>query len=90
MTTLQKSVADKDLSCRTLKEQLDALEKEMAAKLGDMEQFKKDIQVNPLMSVTHLHKISFRQASSNIVFMRLLNYVAAEQPVPCSVVFVLH
>ncbi|GAA6082972.1 intersectin-2b [Tachysurus ichikawai] len=44
MTTLQKSVTDKDLSCRKLKEQLDALEKETAAKLGDMDQYKKDIQ----------------------------------------------
>lgn len=48
MTTLQKSVTDKDLSCRKLKEQLDALEKEMTAKLGDMDQYKKDIQVNSL------------------------------------------
>lgn len=46
--TLQKSVTDKDLSCRKLKEELDALEKEMAAKLGDMDQYKKDIQVNLL------------------------------------------
>lgn len=47
VTTFQKGVTDKDLSCRKLKEQLDTLEEEMAAKLADMERYKKDIQVNP-------------------------------------------
>uniref|UniRef100_A0A4W4E9K4 Intersectin 2b n=1 Tax=Electrophorus electricus TaxID=8005 RepID=A0A4W4E9K4_ELEEL len=44
MTTLKKSVAEKDLSCRKLKERLDALEKDTATKLADMDQYKKDIQ----------------------------------------------
>ncbi|XP_049320055.1 intersectin-2b [Astyanax mexicanus] len=44
VTTLQKSVTEKDLSCRKLKEQLDALEKDTATKLSNMDQYKKDIQ----------------------------------------------
>ncbi|XP_076834688.1 intersectin-2b [Brachyhypopomus gauderio] len=44
MTTLKKSVTEKDLSCRKLKEQLDALEKETATKLADMDRYKEDIQ----------------------------------------------
>ncbi|TSO67474.1 Intersectin-2 [Bagarius yarrelli] len=44
MSTLQKSVSDKDLSCRKLKEELDTLEKEIAAKLSDMDQYKNDIR----------------------------------------------
>lgn len=44
VTTLQTSVTEKDLSCRKLKEQLDALEKETTTKLSDMDQYKKDIQ----------------------------------------------
>lgn len=44
--TLQRNVEDKDLTCRKLKEQLNALEKEAAVKLADMDQYKKEIQVN--------------------------------------------
>lgn len=36
---------EKDLSCRKLKEQLNVVEKETAAKLADMDQYKKEIQV---------------------------------------------
>ncbi|XP_063039904.1 intersectin-2b isoform X2 [Engraulis encrasicolus] len=43
MSTLQTSVSEKDVVCRRLKEQLDALEKETATKLADMDQYKKDI-----------------------------------------------
>uniref|UniRef100_A0AAY4AE42 Intersectin 2b n=1 Tax=Denticeps clupeoides TaxID=299321 RepID=A0AAY4AE42_9TELE len=43
MTTLQNNVTEKDLTCRKLKERLDALEKETAAKLADMDQYKNDI-----------------------------------------------
>ncbi|XP_066526620.1 intersectin-2b [Hoplias malabaricus] len=42
--TLQKNVSEKDSNCRKLKEQLDFLEKETAAKLSDMDRYKKDIQ----------------------------------------------
>uniref|UniRef100_A0AAY4AGL2 Intersectin 2b n=1 Tax=Denticeps clupeoides TaxID=299321 RepID=A0AAY4AGL2_9TELE len=46
MTTLQNNVTEKDLTCRKLKERLDALEKETAAKLADMDQYKNDIMVS--------------------------------------------
>ncbi len=44
--TLQRNMEDKDLTCRKLKEQLNALEKETAVKLADMDQYKKEIQVS--------------------------------------------
>ncbi len=44
--TLQRNLEDKDLTCRKLKEQLNALEKETAVKLADMDQYKKEIQVS--------------------------------------------
>uniref|UniRef100_A0A673ICI7 Intersectin-2-like n=1 Tax=Sinocyclocheilus rhinocerous TaxID=307959 RepID=A0A673ICI7_9TELE len=44
--TLQRNVEDKDLTCRKLKEQLNALEKETAVKLADIDQYKKEIQVD--------------------------------------------
>ncbi|XP_051579333.1 intersectin-2b isoform X2 [Myxocyprinus asiaticus] len=44
VTTLKRNVEEKDLSCRKLKEQLNALESETAAKLADMDQYKKEIQ----------------------------------------------
>lgn len=36
---------EKDLTCRKLKEQFTVLETETAAKLADMDQYKKEIQV---------------------------------------------
>lgn len=44
--TLQSKVEEKDLTCRKLKEQVNALEKETAVKLADMDQYKKEIQVS--------------------------------------------
>uniref|UniRef100_A0A8B9GXL5 Intersectin 2b n=1 Tax=Astyanax mexicanus TaxID=7994 RepID=A0A8B9GXL5_ASTMX len=55
VTTLQKSVTEKDLSCRKLKEQLDALEKDTATKLSNMDQYKKDIQVKLVSSKLNQH-----------------------------------
>uniref|UniRef100_A0A8B9GWI6 Intersectin 2b n=1 Tax=Astyanax mexicanus TaxID=7994 RepID=A0A8B9GWI6_ASTMX len=55
ITTLQKSVTEKDLSCRKLKEQLDALEKDTATKLSNMDQYKKDIQVKLVSSKLNQH-----------------------------------
>lgn len=45
MKTLQRNMEEKDLTCRKLKEQLNVVEKETAAKLADMDQYKKEIQV---------------------------------------------
>nr|XP_023690092.1 intersectin-2 isoform X1 [Paramormyrops kingsleyae] len=44
MATLKKSVEDKDITCRKLKEQLDALEKETSAKLLEMDDYNKTIK----------------------------------------------
>uniref|UniRef100_A0A673IC21 Intersectin-2-like n=1 Tax=Sinocyclocheilus rhinocerous TaxID=307959 RepID=A0A673IC21_9TELE len=48
--TLQRNVEDKDLTCRKLKEQLNALEKETAVKLADIDQYKKEIQVTACLA----------------------------------------
>uniref|UniRef100_A0A8C7RNW9 Intersectin 2b n=1 Tax=Oncorhynchus mykiss TaxID=8022 RepID=A0A8C7RNW9_ONCMY len=45
MSTLKRSASEKDGVCRKLKQQLDALENETAAKLADMDQYQNDIQV---------------------------------------------
>ncbi|XP_033874350.3 intersectin-2 isoform X1 [Acipenser ruthenus] len=44
LTTLMKSRSEKDGSCRMLKEQLDALEKETSSKLTEMEVFNKELK----------------------------------------------
>ncbi|MBN3318608.1 ITSN2 protein, partial [Atractosteus spatula] len=44
VTTLKKNITEKDVSCRKLKEQLDALEKETSAKLAEMNQFNKEFK----------------------------------------------
>ncbi|XP_042181126.1 intersectin-2b [Oncorhynchus tshawytscha] len=44
ISTLKRSTSEKDGACRDLKQQLDALEKETAAKLADMDHYLKDIQ----------------------------------------------
>uniref|UniRef100_A0A667ZXI7 Intersectin 2b n=1 Tax=Myripristis murdjan TaxID=586833 RepID=A0A667ZXI7_9TELE len=44
MSTLKLNVIEKNGSCRKLREQLEALEKETAAKLAEMDQYNKDIQ----------------------------------------------
>ncbi|XP_051511663.1 intersectin-2-like [Myxocyprinus asiaticus] len=41
---VKQSVCEKDLSCRKLKEQLDALERETTAKLSQMEQYNREIK----------------------------------------------
>uniref|UniRef100_A0A8K9X0D9 Intersectin-2-like n=1 Tax=Oncorhynchus mykiss TaxID=8022 RepID=A0A8K9X0D9_ONCMY len=45
ISSLKSSTSQKDGACRDLKQQLDALEKETAAKLADMDHYQKDIQV---------------------------------------------
>ena len=45
MSTLKGSVAEKKGTCIKLREQLEALEKETAAKLTEMDQYNKDMQV---------------------------------------------
>lgn len=42
---MKQSACEKDLSCRKLKEQLDALERETSAKLSQMEQYNREIKV---------------------------------------------
>ncbi|KAL4623886.1 intersectin-2 isoform X1 [Arapaima gigas] len=44
LTTLKNSVKEKDLTCRKLKEQLDALEKETSAKLSEMDEYNKTLK----------------------------------------------
>uniref|UniRef100_A0A7N6AHG6 Intersectin 2b n=1 Tax=Anabas testudineus TaxID=64144 RepID=A0A7N6AHG6_ANATE len=44
MSTLKMGVTEKKGSCMKLREQLEALEKETAAKLAEMDQYKKDMQ----------------------------------------------
>ncbi|XP_071238377.1 intersectin-2-like [Salvelinus alpinus] len=44
ISTVKRSTSEKDGACRKLKQQLDALEKETAAKLADMDHYQKDIQ----------------------------------------------
>ncbi|XP_014051926.1 intersectin-2 isoform X1 [Salmo salar] len=44
MSTLKRSASEKDGVCRKLKQQLDALENETAAKLADMDHYQNDIQ----------------------------------------------
>lgn len=48
MSTLKRSASEKDGVCRKLKQQLDALENETAAKLADMDHYQNDIQVRTL------------------------------------------
>nr|XP_023842069.1 intersectin-2 [Salvelinus alpinus] len=45
ISTVKRSTSEKDGACRKLKQQLDALEKETAAKLADMDHYQKDIQL---------------------------------------------
>ncbi|XP_051951880.1 intersectin-2a isoform X1 [Xyrauchen texanus] len=44
INNVKQSVCEKDLSCRKLKEQLDALERETTAKLSQMEQYNREIK----------------------------------------------
>uniref|UniRef100_A0A674BGN0 Intersectin 2b n=1 Tax=Salmo trutta TaxID=8032 RepID=A0A674BGN0_SALTR len=48
MSMLKRSASEKDGVCRKLKQQLDALENETAAKLADMDHYQNDIQVRTL------------------------------------------
>lgn len=45
MTTLKLGVTEKKGTCMKLQEQLETLEKETAAKLAEMDQYNKDMQV---------------------------------------------
>lgn len=45
MSTLKVGVAEKKGTCMKLREQLEALEKDTAAKLAEMDQYNKDMQV---------------------------------------------
>lgn len=45
MSTLKVGVTEKKGACMRLREQLEALEKETAAKLAEMDQYNKDMQV---------------------------------------------
>lgn len=42
---VKNKTCEKDLSCRKLKEQLDALERETTAKLSEVERYKQDMKV---------------------------------------------
>uniref|UniRef100_A0A8K9UJM5 Intersectin 2b n=1 Tax=Oncorhynchus mykiss TaxID=8022 RepID=A0A8K9UJM5_ONCMY len=56
MSTLKRSASEKDGVCRKLKQQLDALENETAAKLADMDQYQNDIQVRTFNILGQLDK----------------------------------
>ncbi len=45
MSTLKVGVTEKKGTCNKLREQLEALEKETAAKLAEMDRYNKDMQV---------------------------------------------
>lgn len=45
MSTLKAGVTEKKGTCVKLRQQLEALEKETAAKLVEMDQYKRDMQV---------------------------------------------
>ena len=45
LATLGDSVTEKGVTCRRLKDQLDTLERETADKLGQMEQYNKELKV---------------------------------------------
>lgn len=45
MSTLKVSVSEKKGTCMKMREQLNALEKETAAKLTEMDRYNKDMQV---------------------------------------------
>ena len=45
MSSVKNSVSVKQLGCRKLKEQLDALERETTTKLSEMDQYNRDIKV---------------------------------------------
>ncbi|KAL7872522.1 hypothetical protein SRHO_G00075050 [Serrasalmus rhombeus] len=45
VSDMKQSVSEKDLSCRKLKEQLDALERETTAKLCEMERYNRDMKL---------------------------------------------
>lgn len=45
MNDLKRNKCEKDLSCRKLKEQLDALERETTAKLSEVERYSRDMKV---------------------------------------------
>lgn len=46
LTSLSGSVEEKGVHCRRLKDQLDTLERETTEKLGQMEQYSKELQVS--------------------------------------------
>lgn len=45
MNDVKRNKCEKDLSCRKLKEQLDALERETTAKLSEVELYNRDMKV---------------------------------------------
>ena len=71
MTTLQSNVSEKDLACRKLKEQLDALEEETAARLADMDQYKTDIMVSRVEDRQGRESSLIRTASPVFIYFTL-------------------
>uniref|UniRef100_A0A8K9XTT5 Intersectin 2b n=1 Tax=Oncorhynchus mykiss TaxID=8022 RepID=A0A8K9XTT5_ONCMY len=57
------STSQKDGACRDLKQQLDALEKETAAKLADMDHYQKDIQVRTDQCSSYVVKCRKQQSA---------------------------
>lgn len=51
---VKRNKCEKDLSCRKLKEQLDALERETTAKLSEVARYNRDMQVR-LSYTTPIH-----------------------------------
>uniref|UniRef100_A0AAR2IZ48 Intersectin 2a n=1 Tax=Pygocentrus nattereri TaxID=42514 RepID=A0AAR2IZ48_PYGNA len=64
VSDMKQSVSEKDLSCRKLKEQLDALERETTAKLCEMERYNRDmkVQLKPHSALETFPNMKLRQA----------------------------
>uniref|UniRef100_A0A8C7N693 Intersectin 2b n=1 Tax=Oncorhynchus kisutch TaxID=8019 RepID=A0A8C7N693_ONCKI len=76
MSTLKRSASEKDGVCRKLKQQLDALENETAAKLADMDQYQNDIQVR---TFNILGQLDHRKSAALTSFRALYPFTARNQ-----------
>lgn len=64
VSTLKVGVTEKKGTCMKLRQQLEALEKETSAKLAEMDQYNKDMQVRILPDGPRE-----KQATSRVVFL---------------------
>uniref|UniRef100_A0A674BIR1 Intersectin 2b n=1 Tax=Salmo trutta TaxID=8032 RepID=A0A674BIR1_SALTR len=76
-----RSASEKDGVCRKLKQQLDALENETAAKLADMDHYQNDIQVRTLYILGQLdpQAMEHRKSAALTSFRALYPFTARNQ-----------